>query len=365
MPTPIRLINDFDRNSGPEEKKHLEMDMGFLEQALERLPQKKAEKYAYASDGDAALLFDLWKRSDIVHDAENAYDKHYSVPSGFSNDDILRLKSASLIAGEGTIRFLPRAVSVIKTMVLSEDNEFGKKSEKKPYSLILAEMKSKFSGGPRLALGSTMVAEATEYGSSLVIGTLNLNEHMKTSQVGNIGDIPPEKIRDLSTTVYSHDNRLIYRDERSDKEYVVRVFGFGDGTYATIAFNGRTGRNLTPQPKYYGRSVAQAEDVANAAVRAKERKGYERADITGEPPCLAPGISQSESARRRAVEEAIEEIRERPARPERPPRERPKKVTKPGTITVVPKPEPEKEIKPPTIDEMMDKIFQQVEDVEE
>jgi hypothetical protein len=326
MPVPIRPIDDRDRGYAAKDSSYTMMDLDVLSKAFDSsgLPVKKADKFVQASDEDASVLFDLWKKSEVVKDAGDASEKQYSIPKDFSNDNIMRLKASNFITGDmSVIRFLPRAIGVIKTMVLAEENEFGRKATQKPYNLILAEMKRKFSGGPRLALGSAVIASALEVAPQ---DGLDLNEHIKTAQVGNI-DMPSEKLEVLYRTPYLRSDRLVFQEGNSDKEYVVRVFDHMDGTYSAVAFNGRTGRGLTAQPKYYGRSLSQAESVASEAIRAKERKGYNR--FSGGPATLAPGITPIE-------EPSASQRRTAPTRPATPP----PVATKPKQTKPSPKPEP-------------------------
>jgi len=270
MPVPIRLVDDRDRGDTSPNQGYFEMNLDMLSSTIGSIPTKTAEKFVYASDEDASLLFDLWQKSAIVRDSEGVGDKRYAVPAGFSNDDILRLKASNFIAGDDTIRFLPRAVSVIKTMVLSEDNDFGKRSERKPYSVILAEIKGAASGGPRLALGSAVTASATD-GDGFRFA-LGIDLSVKTAKIF----VPLEKIP-RSDTHYIRSERLIYYNDRgSDKEYVIRVYQYDDGTFATIAFNGRTGGTLQTQPKYYGDSLSVADAIFNSVQEEKINKGYER-----------------------------------------------------------------------------------------
>jgi hypothetical protein len=88
------------------------------------------------SDSDADILIELWSSG------EKQGDRKYAVPKGFSSKSLTRLKTSGLITINGNeVEFTPKASTVIKTMVLAEQNHFLEKRQKKPYSLILAESK--------------------------------------------------------------------------------------------------------------------------------------------------------------------------------------------------------------------------------
>ena len=111
---------------------------------------------AEATDKDAELLLDLFNRGEVVVEAESTEDKKYAVPTDFSNDKLLRLKAASLISGNANvINFTSKAVRVIKTLVLAEQNAYTKTSVQKPYSVILAENKAKSMSHSTLAFERT------------------------------------------------------------------------------------------------------------------------------------------------------------------------------------------------------------------
>jgi hypothetical protein len=111
---------------------------------------------AEATDADANLLLDLFNNCTIVSEAESVEDKKYAIPDSFSNNNLLRLKAASLVSGDTKIiKFTSKAARVIKTLVLSEQNAYTKSAVVKPYSVILAENKMHSAGHSTLAFSKT------------------------------------------------------------------------------------------------------------------------------------------------------------------------------------------------------------------
>ena len=140
MPIPIRPNNTNAQPSQPESGSGMSVDL--LTRLLNGV-SASIPKEAEVADNDADLIFNLWEKSSIIRDAGNIEDRIYKVPSNVSTNEILRLKSRGLLYGEkDQVRFTSHAAKIIKMMVLAEGNSFSKKSVKKPYSVILAEIKS-------------------------------------------------------------------------------------------------------------------------------------------------------------------------------------------------------------------------------
>ena len=159
MPTPIRPVNDSfsmlnqgDQGSGST---MFNLDLDALAAAVATGGLGKSSSLsakAEATDKDAELLLELFNNGEIVVEAENTEDKKYAVPKSFSNDQLMRLKAASLVHGDSSIiKFTSKAVRVIKTLVLAEQNAYSKSAVKKPYSMILAENRAKSSSMSTLA----------------------------------------------------------------------------------------------------------------------------------------------------------------------------------------------------------------------
>ena len=139
MPIPIRPNNNH-RSEGPGST-HMDMTVDMLSQMLgnhSSLLTKEAE----VADNDADTIFSLWENSTVIREASNIEDRIYKIPTDISQHALVRLKTRGLIYGEkDQIRFTNHAAKIIKMMVLAEGNAFGKRSVKKPYSVILAESK--------------------------------------------------------------------------------------------------------------------------------------------------------------------------------------------------------------------------------
>jgi hypothetical protein len=148
MPVPIRPIGYPSDREGTQTSgsQFIGLDVDAIAAALSGAMGKSSSIgiAAEARDPDAELLFDLWSRGKIIAEAEAAEEKRYAVPEGFRNDDLMRLKAASLVHGDSNvIKFTSKAIRVIKTIVLAEQNAFTKDAVKKPYSIILAENRAK------------------------------------------------------------------------------------------------------------------------------------------------------------------------------------------------------------------------------
>ena len=140
MPVPIRPI-PYNRNdlSG--------MDYSFLLQN-----QQPSKKTVTASNKDASLLFRLWSTGEKVEEDVVKINSEINI----SSDDIMRLKTMGFLTG-GTdkVKFTRKGKIVITTMVLSEESNFNKNKQDKPYTEILANMSKRGKKGYRTAQFAT------------------------------------------------------------------------------------------------------------------------------------------------------------------------------------------------------------------
>jgi len=148
MPVPILLVNNSEK---PESDKPFVVDYSKIE--FNNIPfsfnQRSAiqDMFIKVSDSEAGLLFNLWKNS------KSSKEDDIDIPEGFSNNDILKLKSSGLICGGlDKVKLTSRGKEVIQNIVLSEENALSKTSSTTiSYNKILSE--SKIKGGIRRALG--------------------------------------------------------------------------------------------------------------------------------------------------------------------------------------------------------------------
>jgi hypothetical protein len=141
MPYPIRPNGI--KSDIPDRGGNIPMTVDMLSQMLGDHSSLLMKDAAEVSDSDAEVVFSLWEKSTILRDASNIEDRLYKIPKDVASSTLMRLKTRGLIYGEKEqIKFTTQAAKIIKMMVLSENNAFGKKSVKKPYSVILAEIKS-------------------------------------------------------------------------------------------------------------------------------------------------------------------------------------------------------------------------------
>jgi len=138
MPSPIKP-NGYNGRERPDGLDPI--DLSVLIQGLAN-PTAKLSVEADIGDVDADSLFGLWESSKILKASENIEDRLYEVPESYPQDTLMRLKTKGLLYGtDRQIKFTIKAAKIIKMLVLSETNNFRKKSVKKPYSVILAETK--------------------------------------------------------------------------------------------------------------------------------------------------------------------------------------------------------------------------------
>ena len=291
MPVPIRTISEpswekshSDSSWNDKESHNMFMlDLGALAGAAEAgcITRSSSKHFlAEATDEDAEFLLDLFNNGTIVSEAENTEDKKYAIPSGFSGDKLMRLKAASLVHGDSRIvGFTSKAVRVIKTLVLSEQNSYTQKSVKKPYSLIMAENRAKSASHSTLAFQRT---------ASIAV-TAQENREVRPEEMPGAND------------PYIKSNRFVRTEGGANKQYIVRMFRVNNGPYVILAWRGRnTDRHLTLEPKGAYRSRAEAEAQFDAVVRARTQRSdpYRRAQEISHPSLrgVNPNPSSEEPA---------------------------------------------------------------------
>lgn len=266
MPVPIRMVGN--PASDWNDKESHEMFLVNVDTLAGALGEKGKSASihinAEATDDDAETLLDLFNRGVIVSEAEAVEDKKYAVPQDFVGDKLMRLKAASLVSGDTKIvRFTPKAVRVIKTLVLAEQNAYASKSVSKPYSVILAEKKAMSAKHSLLAFQKT--AETIQQ-------TAQSNREI------------PDEYMPASDSFYERSYRLIKHEGTANKQYIVRLFQVNrngeNPKWVVIAWNGRNqlGARLTMRPKGVFDSRSSAGAVFADIISSKQRSGYERGD---------------------------------------------------------------------------------------
>jgi hypothetical protein len=280
MAIPIRPTNSF--NS--EFINYFPINMDLLQSDL--FTNSSLKKTALANDKDADILFFIWKNSSVINNADTIDKKKYRVKENVNKDDLLKLKASGLIVGnDKEIHFTNKAASIIKTMVLGEQNSFGKQSIKKPYSIILAEEK-KPKRKSTLALASNMTKEK------------NLNM-LKFAQGW----------QDVKKDNYYYNDRVISKgvaSPTSNKEYNVRIYKNNlNAAYEVWTFWGRTNGTMNSKKDSSFFSFIDAKDKAESIIDEKKygsnkyvaaiQKGYPpvNGSIPGEP--VKPGEQGSSS----------------------------------------------------------------------
>ena len=266
MPIPIRPVNDFALTPQDQpDRGQFMIDLDTLSRAVsfDPAPTKKASSMPEASDFDADSLFALWQEVEI-----ESNDAEFDIPEKFSQSDVLRLKASGLIAGDlHVVKLTPAGKGIIRALVLSEENSYAKKSVRKPYSQIMADHKRATRGSPMLAVASVNSANLATAPTYLKIE----EAQQKPRNVLPRGQ-SPDGVRDAE---YLDSTLLHFRAGTSDKVVLVRVYDLEEGNFATVAWTGRRGGNLTAQTKYEGRSSTQAHMVADQMVSAERRRDYE------------------------------------------------------------------------------------------
>jgi hypothetical protein len=140
MPLPIKPIND-----KPEDKS-VHMDYSFLSHMNFEVSEETktaSKKFVQASNKDASSLYKLWQ--DGVRDGSEDFDIQKTIESAnLTSREISRLKALGFVKGDMEhVSFTDRGKRLLVTMTLSEPNRFQLKSERKPYSEILASINKK------------------------------------------------------------------------------------------------------------------------------------------------------------------------------------------------------------------------------
>jgi len=313
MPTPLRPNNSDNDQSG-----YFDMSLESLQSSIFASPL--GLRQAGMPDKVADALFEFWDRSSPV--GGEGSDVEFKIPDGYPQEKVLMLKTENLVFGDANVvKLTEKAKAAITTMILAEENNVKRGAVKKPYSVLLAE--SKMPRRSRLAFASVDLTGKTAQGTNLVV-------RADTSTSPN-APLPADKMPNSRTT-FVWSQRVTYTDGSSNKQYIVRVYEYDDGTYGVVAFNGRIGHGLAVQPKGMFRNRGVAESLAEEVVNSKLAKGYRREgdnmQAPGRPYVIDAARGRSERPRDLGVSPAITPDRTRvaPARPRAKP---------------VPKPEPE------------------------
>lgn len=207
-------------------------------------------------DLEADMLIDLWTKGKRIS------SHRYEIPNGYSDRNISKLKTSGLIVVQGrNVEFTSKASNVIKTMVLSEQNSFFLKSQKKPYSMILAESKK-----PVRTSNLTHTAQTNTSANDL-----NSCEVVWSRRIANISDDPTNR---SSPSTF--------------KEYTVRVYKVDD-IYQVWGFWGGIGdpQKATRKGSDYG-SQLYAQADAMRIIQRELRHGYRLGSELGDVVCLDP-----------------------------------------------------------------------------
>ena len=222
-----------------------------------------------AGDIEAGSLFELWKISTVTMDADKIRDRVYDIPKDFNQNELMRLKTSGLLIKlDSGVGFTEKAERIIQTMVLGEENSFQQSSVKKPYSLILAEIKA-----PKRSTGLTHTASLKTIGAKAEKKDVFRTAGLISLSMSNNIEIPGGDYPDDEST-YIFDKRVICREGGSDKEYNVRVYDNEDGTWDVWGWNGRTNGTMKPQAKGRFHSSGRAIDQAMEVIAEKEAKHY-------------------------------------------------------------------------------------------
>ena len=181
MPIPIKPISDQenDKYSGIS----FQVDYSML---VNRVPEIKAisdKRIVTASDGDAKILMEIWTNAEKEND-------FYKISSDVkvSYRDIMRLKTNGLLTGTNEkVQLTDRAKSVIRMMVLGENNKFLKVKKDKSYTEIMASMDKRGKKGYRIVGSGT-----PKFASNILIRTTK----QSSSEIDNLSLISCMGLRD-------------------------------------------------------------------------------------------------------------------------------------------------------------------------
>jgi len=282
MPTPLRPNDNGEKQAG-----YFDMTLEALQSSIFASPL--AVRQAGIPDKVADALFEFWDKSSPVRGEGD--DAEYKIPEGYPPEKILMLKTENLLFGKGNaVKLTEKARAAITLMILAEENSVKKNAVKKPYSVLFAE--SKLPKKSRLAFASVDLTGKTALGVSLVVKA--------DSSTRPNAPFPADKMP-TSRTGYVWSQRVTFSEGTFNKQYIVRVYEYDDGTYGVVAFNGRIGHGLAMQPKGLFGSRGAAWDVAVDVINSKIAKGYRRASDNNQ----APGISAAEETRQTSGEQPI------------------------------------------------------------
>jgi hypothetical protein len=275
-----------------------------------------------ANDKDAGLLYSLWQKSRMTKDADRIMDRVYDVPEDFNQGELLRLKTSGfLVRKDQGVSFTEKAEQIIQTMVLGEENSFHKNSVKKPYSLILAESKA-----PKRSSSLTHTASSGNDKKDVMrtggLVSLAMSENLYT--------IPDSAIPNSSSKWIWNQRKIALSDSGTGyKEYTVRVYENGDGTWDVWGFNGKLNGTMARQPKgrYHSRNAALSR--ANEVISEKHKYKW-RAEEKGVAPINTsiPGKSGQSGASTSTYKQKEElPAKQSPSKPVVPPKtENPKDI---------------------------------------
>jgi len=256
MPTPLRPNDNDEKQTG-----YFDMTLESLQASIFASPL--AIRQAGIPDKVADALFEFWDKSTPVRGEGD--DAEYRIPDGYSQDKVLMLKTENLLFGDAnTVRLTDKARTALTLMILAEENSVKKNAVKKPYSVLFAE--SKLPKKSKLAFASVDLTGKTAHGTNLVVKA--------DSATRPNAPFPADKMPNSMTT-YVWSQRVTYSEGSSNKQYIVRIYEYDDGTYGVVAFNGRIGHGLAVQPKGVFGSRVTAEIVAEEIIGSKRAKGYQ------------------------------------------------------------------------------------------
>jgi len=177
MPIPIKPISEQSKYT----ETNFQVDYSMLINIVPDIKAVSDKKIITASDSDAKNLMEIWEKAEKESDGSFKINKDIKV----SYRDIMRLKTNGLLIGTNeNVKFTDKAKTVIRTMVLGENNNFLKNQKQKSYTEIMASMDKRGKKGYRL----TSLTSGPRFASNTLIRTI--------SQVKDIDDF--EKLEILS-----------------------------------------------------------------------------------------------------------------------------------------------------------------------
>jgi len=170
MPIPIKPISE--QNGEKYGGIGFQMDYSIL---LNKIPEIKSisdKKIVTASDNDAKILMDIWTNAEKKNESYKISSK-----MNVSYRDVMRLRTNGLLTGTNEeVQLTDRAKSVIRTMVLGENNNFLKNKKQKSYTEIMASMDKRGKKGYRIARDKNN-EDAPKFSSNSLIKTTKPKEN--------------------------------------------------------------------------------------------------------------------------------------------------------------------------------------------